>query len=164
MSAKATNLETDSRFPSGRWLGYFLQRCLVGEQDMELQLTFANGKLRGEGRDFVGEFVLSGDYSLESGECSWWKQYVGQHNVHYKGVNEGQGIWGVWQIVYFGRVLDHEGFHIWPEGMADPRLKRLKTANDLPATNSSPVLMTEDVDEYDESLNPELDGVDCSVR
>jgi hypothetical protein len=32
-------------------------------------------------------------------------------------VNEGQGIWGVWEIRQFGGWYTDQGvFHIWPEG------------------------------------------------
>lgn len=41
-------------------------------------------------------------------------------NIVYKGYNEeGKGIWGIWEIVdFFGRMSG--GWHIWPEGMANP--------------------------------------------
>ena len=76
---------------------------------MDLVLEFKNGNMTGEGADGIGFFVISGNYSEQTGECSWVKQYVGRHAVEYKGFREGKGIWGNW-VVGFGKG----GFHIWP--------------------------------------------------
>jgi hypothetical protein len=117
MSSPApAELETDPRFPSGPWTGYFLQRQIPGRHLMELRLTFRNGTLTGEGRDWVGPFTVRGRYELGSGKCHWVKRYTGRHDVFYQGYNEGKGIWGKWEIP----PLFHGGFHIWPEGMPDP--------------------------------------------
>jgi len=52
------DLETDSRFPSGPWVGYFLQKELPpGKHGMELRLTFRRGVVTGEGRDLIGEGI-----------------------------------------------------------------------------------------------------------
>jgi hypothetical protein len=116
------DLETDPRFPSGRWLGFFLQPILPGRHQMELLLTFRHGQVTGEGRDWVGEFVIRGQYSLADGKCFWTKRYVAKHDVYYNGFNEGKGIWGVWEIPPEQNSGQrwHGGFHIWPEGMPDP--------------------------------------------
>lgn len=127
--AEAPDLESDPRFPSGPWTGFFLQRELPGRHLMELHLTFRDGGLRGEGRDRVGDFVLRGRYDLADGKCSWVKHYVGRHDVFYRGYNEGKGIWGVWTIPPY-----HQGgFHIWPEGMRDPTQPELTEEADPPA-------------------------------
>src|SRR5262249_37336862 len=89
-------VETDPRFPSGPWTGYFLQPVIPGRHLMELSLTFRQGQLSGEGRDWVGHFVLRGRYCLEDGKCYWTKRYLAKHDVFYQGFNEGKGIWGVW--------------------------------------------------------------------
>ena len=65
---------------------------------MELRITFRQGMIRGEGRDWVGTFVLSGHYDLADGKCRWTKRYLGKHDVYYQWFNEGKGIWGTWQI------------------------------------------------------------------
>ncbi len=52
--------ESDSRFPSGPWTGYFLQPSLPGKHWMELMLTFREGVATGEGRDWVGDFRIKG--------------------------------------------------------------------------------------------------------
>ncbi len=90
-------VESDERFPSGPWTGFFLQPPLVGRQWMELALTFRAGVVTGEGRDRVGEFLIRGRYEVESGQCWWSKRYLGRHDVSYMGYNEGRGIWGTWE-------------------------------------------------------------------
>lgn len=122
-------LETDPRFPSGPWTGFWLQKEIPGKHMMELRLTFRNGELTGDGRDRIGAFLFSGRYTLADGSCYWTKKYLGKHDVFYKGYNEGKGIWGKWQI---GESL-HGGFHIWPEGMGDPTVEHLYEEAEPPA-------------------------------
>jgi hypothetical protein len=127
-------LESDPRFPSGPWTGFFLQREIPGRHMMELSLTFQSGGMTGEGRDWVGKFVIRGKYNIADGQCYWTKRYLGKHDVFYRGFNEGKGIWGTWEIPAhggFGHM--HGGFHIWPEGMADPTDSHLHEHADLPA-------------------------------
>ena len=115
-------------FPSGPWVGFYLDRRTPGKQSMELRLLFAAGVMTGEGRDPVGQFVVDGKYDAAGGECRFVKTYPGRHAVAYTGFNEGKGIWGTW-------ALDGVtgGFHIWPEGMADPTQQTLKEEADIPA-------------------------------
>jgi hypothetical protein len=96
---------------------------------MELGLTFRNGVMTGEGRDWVGQFLIRGKYTVEDGKCWWTKSYIGKHDVFYHGYNEGKGIWGMWEIppTYDG------GFHIWPVAMGDPTQSKLSEAIDRPA-------------------------------
>ena len=56
-------VETDSRFPSGPWTGYYLQPGNPGRHRMEMRMKFANGAITGEGRDWVGDFILRGKYN-----------------------------------------------------------------------------------------------------
>jgi hypothetical protein len=100
---------SDHQFPSGQWVGYYTYAGGSRKYLMDLVLEFNSGKMTGEGADGIGLFVISGNYSKESGECSWIKQYVGRHAVEYKGYREGKGIWGNWTV-----VLGKGGFHIWP--------------------------------------------------
>jgi len=119
--APTADLETDSRFPSGRWIGFFVDKRMPGRHQMELILTFKKGSISGEGRDRVGEFILRGRYSTADGQCQWTKRYLARHDVFYRGFNEGKGIWGTWEIPAAADYLAARGgFHIWPEGMADP--------------------------------------------
>jgi hypothetical protein len=125
------DLEEDHRFPSGPWKGFFLQPELPGRHWMELDLTFRRGLLRGEGRDWVGPFHFRGRYDVETGRCSWTKQYVGRHALYYQGYNEGKGIWGTWE---WNRPDPWRGgFHIWPVAMGDPTRPALAEALELPA-------------------------------
>ncbi len=128
-----SDLETDPRFPSGPWTGFFLQPAVPGRHLMELRLTFRQGQLSGEGRDFVGSFVVHGRYNVQDGRCHWAKRYLAKHDVFYQGFNEGKGIWGVWEIPP-SKEMGHQrgGFHIWPEGMPDPTQPQLVEEADLP--------------------------------
>ena len=129
MSANAGELETDPRFPSGRWVGFWIQKQLPpGRFQTELFLTFVRGILTGEGRDWVGPYTVRGRYSVENGQCRWTKHYTDKHDVFYEGYNEGKGIWGTWRI----SKAWHDGFHIWPEGMPDPTGSHLAEHADLP--------------------------------
>jgi hypothetical protein len=127
--------ETDPRFPSGPWIGFFLQTLpALGRQWMELRLKFSKGSLSGEGRDIVGAFSVRGRYELVNGSCYWTKTYHGKHDVAYSGFNEGKGIWGKWEIPPSPplEIRLHGGFHIWPEGMRDPTGNALEASADLP--------------------------------
>lgn len=127
------HLESDPRFPTGPWTGFFLQPPLPGRQQMELHLTFVQGTMTGEGRDWVGKFVIRGRYELEDGKCHFHKRYLGKHDVYYTGYNEGKGIWGTWEIPPEQNSGMHAtgGFHIWPEGMDDPTQPHLMEEADL---------------------------------
>jgi hypothetical protein len=109
--------EQDPRFPSGSWTGFFLQYWIPGRHTTDLDLMCRNGDLVGRGKDRVGPFTIDGEYDLETGQCEWIKKYTGKHSVAYRGVNDGRGIWGVWEIRLLGGLyVDRGGFHIWPEG------------------------------------------------
>jgi hypothetical protein len=131
---QGANLETDPRFPSGKWTGFFLQAQIPGRHAMELHLTFRHGQIQGEGRDWVGKFIIAGRYDLSEGKCHWTKRYLGRHDVFYGGFNEGKGIWGMWEIP--PEQNDGQrwrgGFHIWPEGMPNPSGSTLEEEADLP--------------------------------
>lgn len=124
--------ESDPRFPSGSWVGFFLQKIFPGRHAMELRLKFHAGNMTGEGRDWVGDFLITGFYDLGDGKCSWTKKYLAKHSVFYQGYNEGKGIWGVWTIRSVG-IEQSGGFHIWPEGFGDPTNEYLVEEADLPA-------------------------------
>jgi hypothetical protein len=111
-------LETDVNFPSGPWTGFFLQWWKPGRHPMAIDLVFENGELWATGSDAVGPFTFQGDYDLADGKCRWVKQYLGKHRVTYSGNNEGEGIWGVWEIRFLAGLYQDQGvFHIWPQGM-----------------------------------------------
>jgi hypothetical protein len=111
------NLEQDPRFPSGPWIGFFLQYWMPGRHATNVEMTCSKGRLSGTGEDWVGPYTIEGRYDLRSGRCEWTKQYIGRHSVEYRGVNEGRGIWGVWEMKQlWGLLKDRGGFHIWPDG------------------------------------------------
>jgi hypothetical protein len=63
-----------------------------------LVLRFADGQVSGRGFDLVGLFTIAGAVS-ESGELTFVKQYLGQHQVYYAGQYDGEGtIHGRWWI------------------------------------------------------------------
>lgn len=134
--------ETDPRFPSGPWTGFYLQKERPGKHWMELRLTFRQGTMTGEGRDSLGQFLIRGRYQLDDGSCHFVKKYVGRHDVFYRGFNEGKGIWGTWEIP----PLWKGGFQIWPEGMPDPTQQRLSAAADAPV-EAPPVEVPETAEE-----------------
>ena len=137
------DLETDPNFPSGPWTGFFLQAMFPGRHLTELGLEFRRGVMTGEGRDWVGKFAIRGRYDIVTGVCTWHKLYVGKHDVYYRGFNEGKGIWGVWEILSGSGLMPAKGgFHIWPEGMADPSQPRLSEEVDLPIEVDEPEFVT----------------------
>ena len=127
-------VELDGRFPSGPWTGYFLQPSLPGKHQMELLLTFRDGTVQGEGRDWVGNFLIKGRYQVEDGKCWWTKTYIKKHSVAYQGYNEGKGIWGTWEY----QVDWKGGFYIWPVAMGDPTQSKLSESIEEPTTATIP--------------------------
>ena len=101
---------SDAIFPSGPWTGFY-NYSPKDKHRMDLHLTFAGGKMTGDGNDDVGRFTIHGQYDEKSLECSWIKTYIGAHDVFYRGFREGKGIWGTWEIT----PAFHGGFHIWPK-------------------------------------------------
>src|SRR5205085_921003 len=95
----------------------FLQYWFPGRNATNMSLACHNGELTGTGRDWVGSYNIAGSYDLGTGRCEWTKRYLGKHSVAYRGVNDGHGIWGVWEIRQLGGLFtDRGGFHVWPEG------------------------------------------------
>lgn len=127
-NAKQPAVETDPRFPSGPWVGLWIQRGF-GKEKMSLSLAFVDGRVTGSGRDIIGRFNFSGTYDLKTGRVVMTKQYEGGHRVAYDGANQNDGmwLWGVWNI---GCV--HGGWHLWPEGEDDPTQRRLRAEKELP--------------------------------
>jgi len=97
-------------FPSGPWTGFY-NYSPKDKYRMDLDLTFAAGKMSGDGNDDIGRFMIHGQYDAKTLECLWTKTYVGRHDVAYRGFREGKGIWGTWEIT----AISRGGFHIWPK-------------------------------------------------
>jgi hypothetical protein len=127
MSTKEINLETDTRLPSGEWNGFYVESHQPRRGWMNLYMSFANGIIEGEGTDYVGPWVATGDYDLQTGICSWVKQYLGKHRVVYSGRISENGIQGQWEISYITGE-----FHIWPKGMNHFNERYLKEELDVP--------------------------------
>lgn len=121
---------SDSIFPSGPWTGFY-NYSPKDKHRMDLHLTFAGGKMTGDGNDDVGRFLIRGQYDEKSLECSWIKTYVGAHDVFYRGFREGKGIWGTWKIT----ERFHGGFHIWPKraGEGEAAAASIEAAAPAPA-------------------------------
>ena len=133
-----TETEADSRFPSGKWVGFFTDKRIPGRHEMELHLTFRAGALTGEGRDRVAQFTVEGGYRITDGACDFRKTYPGSHTVLYAGFNEGRGIWGTWELAGV-----KGGFHIWPEGMSDPTQPAMAEEAEIPYEPESQVPVEE---------------------
>jgi hypothetical protein len=106
---------------------------------MELHLEFSQGAVKGEGRDYIGDFVVTGRYSVDDGKCHWSKRYIKKHDVFYEGYNEGRGIWGTWEIPPTWRG----GFHIWPEKWGSSPDGRLVESIEAPVDEMEIELTTE---------------------
>lgn len=117
MQLPVEGCEADPRFPSGAWTGFFQQSWLPGRHRTDLTLTFRDGRMWGDGSDWVGTYSVEGTYDRATGSCRWAKQYHGKHAVAYLGTAEGTGVWGAWEIRVFGGLYRDRGlFHLWPRG------------------------------------------------
>lgn len=117
MDVRQSVAEQDPRFPGGPWTGFFLQYWLPGRHITRLQMSFHDGELDGTGSDIIGCYRVAGRYDGDTGRCEWTKQYFGRHSIEYRGVADGTGIWGVWELPQLGGLFtDRGGFHLWPEG------------------------------------------------
>jgi hypothetical protein len=108
-------MENDNRFPTGEWNGFYLESHRSGKGWMHLYLQFEDGKVSGEGTDYVGPWTAAGEYDSQTGVCSWVKSYLGKHRVFYGGTCGSKGIVGEWSIS--GGL--NGPFHIWPRTMGD---------------------------------------------
>lgn len=90
---------------SGLWSGYYEQYGKRHPQEMVLD--FADGLVRGDGKDGLGTFTLEGEYRVgdDGIRLGWIKTYDGAHSVLYLGTVGAGGIEGQWSI---GRT--HGGF------------------------------------------------------
>ena len=110
--------ECDDRFVTGEWKGFFVQPDSRQRYAMDLVLEFTEGTMSGFGDDRIGQFTIRGTYDTETGQCSWVKQYVGQHGVDYAGQARQRGIIGHWRIP--GTPDFWTGpFFIWPRAYGD---------------------------------------------
>lgn len=130
--------ESNSNFPSGPWTGFFTYNHSPEKTRTDLILEFTNGRITGEGNDWVGPFVIDGNYDVQTNECYWLKLYVGQHSVFYRGFREGKGIWGTWEISNNWRG----GFHIWPVTEENNELEANVEEEPMPANAFGELMST----------------------
>jgi len=122
MAELEQNTEVDSRFPSGRWVGQYIQFGQRTKQ--ELSLVFSDGVVEGGGNDPVGWFAVKGTYDILSGRVRMSKRYPGMHTVEYDGTAElKHGIWGLWEILM--DAGNRGGFQLWPLGMGQGTAEEL---------------------------------------
>jgi hypothetical protein len=85
-------------YPSGAWRGFW-EQPMFGKQSMrQLTLRFEGGRIDGDGVDVIGRFTFTGTYD-DAGGVALIKQYVGRHQVLYRGAYDGEGsVLGRWSI------------------------------------------------------------------
>jgi hypothetical protein len=83
---------------SGLWTGHYEQYGAHHAQQMVLE--FADGLVRGDGKDGIGRFTLEGEYRVGDDEVrlGWIKTYDGAHSVLYLGTLGADGVVGEWRI------------------------------------------------------------------
>lgn len=91
---------------SGEWSGYYEQYGARHPQRVTIEL--ADGVVRGDGVDGLGEFTIEGEYRSVEGETrvGFIKTYKRAHSILYRGVlDRGGAISGTWEITkaYTGR-------------------------------------------------------------
>jgi hypothetical protein len=84
--------------PSGLWAGHYKQHLVDNPQEMTLE--FADGIIRGDGADRVGDFTIEGEYRVEARatRMGWIKTYERAHSVLYLGTFDGDRIVGKWRV------------------------------------------------------------------
>jgi hypothetical protein len=131
-------LVSENLFPTGHWTGFY-SYMPQDKHRMDMHLTFARGRIAGEGNDDNGVFFIRGQYDAGTKECYWTKSYPGSHDVFYRGFREGKGIYGKWEL-----GIDSGGFHIWPrhEGTSDleAKVEEASSAVEAIGTAEAPAL------------------------
>jgi hypothetical protein len=87
---------------SGLWRGHYEQGGSRHAQEMVLE--FADGLVRGDGKDGIGRFTIEGEYRVADDDIrlGWIKTYDGAHSVLYLGTLAASGVvGGEWRI---GRI------------------------------------------------------------
>jgi hypothetical protein len=87
-------------YPTGQWEGFWVQEWYGRQPMTAFTLRFAaSGEITGGGRDVIGPFLFSGAFDTGSGAVVMVKQYLGRHQVTYRGQPDGEGcIQGTWSI------------------------------------------------------------------
>lgn len=83
---------------TGAWRGYWEQKGFGRQSMHDLTLQFNGGEVRGTGVDCIGRFTFEGTCDGQ-GKVVMVKQYLGRHQVLYRGQFDGEGtIFGQWSI------------------------------------------------------------------
>jgi len=69
-NADTPNHESDNRLPTGEWNGFYLESHRSGRGWMSMYLQFTDGKINGEGTDYVGPWVSTGHYDVDTGKSA----------------------------------------------------------------------------------------------
>lgn len=78
------------------WEGVYLYEWTPGQEHaMQMMLSLHDGRIRGSGRDDVGNFDISGHFSGE--DAFFFKRYR-THTVEYRGTYRGNSISGIWTL------------------------------------------------------------------
>lgn len=128
--------EPDMIIPSGLWGGHYSQPSFnVSKAQMELFLSFSDGRVMGEGRDIVGDFlILNGRYHKDNNSVSFTKQYASYGVRYYGHWSENIGIQGFWEISEQG-FHDKDSFHIYPLGYSSLDARALAEVQPLVRMN-----------------------------
>jgi hypothetical protein len=109
-------MNEEVKLESGNWTGFYLEPHNPNRGWMHLYLEFnPEGKLAGEGTDYVGPWQALGQVEQAARTVRWVKQYMGKHKVHYEGRVTERGIQGTWMISSW--LVGQ--FHIWPVSRGD---------------------------------------------
>lgn len=128
MSDRSSNRhETDKRFPSGLWMGYWIQGYIKGR--MRLTLEFIEGGITGSGTDAVGPFDIKGVYSKKHNMVCMDKRYRGAHSVGYCGCANDGGLDGTW---YLAQIPQIDIWRLWPVDEAFDVVPVMAAAEDEP--------------------------------
>lgn len=139
-ATEENKFEQDPQLPSGEWSGFYLESHQDRRGWMHLYINFVDGRIEGEGTDYVGPWVIQGSYDLKNKVCQWTKQYQGRHRVEYQGKITRDGIQGRWDI----RNWNNGPFHIWPRTRMD--LQNLYMKDELDNQQLSPSIMLGTID------------------
>jgi len=126
-------------FTSGPWRGFYVYSWSRAKHWMDLSLTFADGKITGDGIDDIGRFSIKGRYDEKTREVWWAKTYPGSHDVQYHGSLDANGIWGDWAI-----HIERGNFHIWPVGMGEHKHASAETDVDSDVETEEAVVISPD--------------------
>ncbi len=130
--------ETDERFPSGHWIGWYRQYGTRSR--MLIRIWFQHGKVHATGSDGIGPFTFSGRYDTESGDVSFVKTYIARPElveIFYQGRGEQKGVRGAWEFL---GIRGGGEFHIWPESQSEGETDAVHVEQEIEIRRSVPTI------------------------